>query len=141
MEALRGVNIDVKQGELFGFLGPNGAGKTTTIRCLLDMIRPQSGSICILGIDPQKTPKAVHTQIGYLPGELNIEANLRVKSALRHFTELRGNNVEWDYAHQGYMDTYYFSYMTIILGIFAISACANLLVSDEEKGILDLLMA
>ena len=42
---------------------------------------------------------------------------------------------------QGYMDTYYFSYMTIILGIFAISACANLLVSDEEKGILDLLMA
>jgi ABC-2 type transport system permease protein len=42
---------------------------------------------------------------------------------------------------QGYMDTYYFSYMTIILGIFAISACANLLVSDEEKGILDLLIA
>jgi ABC-2 type transport system permease protein len=105
------------------------------------MIRPQSGSIRILGIDPQKTLKAVHTQIGYLPGELNIEANLRVKSALRHFTELRGNNVEWDYAHQGYMDTYYFSYMTIILGIFAISACANLLVSDEEKGTLDLLMA
>lgn len=42
---------------------------------------------------------------------------------------------------QGYMDTYYFSYMTIILGIFAISACANLLVSDEEKGILDLLVS
>ena len=100
VEALRGVNIDVKRGELFGFLGPNGAGKTTTIRCMLDMIRPQSGSIRVLGIDPQKNPKAVHAQVGYLPGELNIEANMRVKSALRYFIELRGNNVEWDYAHQ-----------------------------------------
>ena len=52
VEALRGVNIDVREGEIFGFLGPNGAGKTTTIRCLLDMIRPQSGSIRLLGIDP-----------------------------------------------------------------------------------------
>lgn len=100
VEALRGVNIDVRRGELFGFLGPNGAGKTTTIRCMLDMIRPQSGLIRVLGIDPQKNPKAVHAQVGYLPGELNIEANMRVKSALRYFTELRGNNVEWDYAHQ-----------------------------------------
>ena len=100
VKALRGVNVAVKRGELFGFLGPNGAGKTTTIRCMLDMIRPQSGSIRILGIDPQKNSKAVHTQIGYLPGELNIEANLRVKSALRYFTELRGYNVEWDYVRQ-----------------------------------------
>ncbi len=100
VEALRGVNIDVKQGELFGFLGPNGAGKTTTIRCMLDMIRPQSGMIQVLGIDPQKDPKAVQAQVGYLPGELNLEANLRVKNALRYFTELRGNHVEWDYALQ-----------------------------------------
>jgi ABC-2 type transport system ATP-binding protein len=100
VEALQGVNVEVKRGELFGFLGPNGAGKTTTIRCMLDMIRPQSGTIRVLGIDPQKNPKAVHAQVGYLPGELNIEANLRVKDALRYFTELRGNNVEWDYTHQ-----------------------------------------
>lgn len=100
VEALRGVNIDVARGELFGFLGPNGAGKTTTIRCILDMIRPQSGSIYVFGLDPQKDPIAVHAQVGYLPGELNLESNLRVKSALRYFTELRGNNVGWDYVHQ-----------------------------------------
>jgi ABC-2 type transport system ATP-binding protein len=100
VEALRGVNVAVERGELFGFLGPNGAGKTTTIRCMLDMIRPQSGSIRVLGKDPQKASKAVHAQVGYLPGELSIEANMRVKSALRYFTELRGNHVEWDYAHQ-----------------------------------------
>ena len=66
VEALRGVNIDVKQGELFGFLGPNGAGKTTTIRCMLDMIRPQSGSIHILGIDPQKTLKVYMPKLAFL---------------------------------------------------------------------------
>lgn len=100
VEALRGVTVSVEQGELFGFLGPNGAGKTTTIRCILDMIRPQSGSIRVLGIDPQADPKVVKAQVGYLPGELNMEPNLRVKSALRYFIELRGNQVEWNYALQ-----------------------------------------
>lgn len=100
VKALRGVNVVVERGELFGFLGPNGAGKTTTIRCMLDMIRPQSGTIRLLGIDPQKNPKAVQAQVGYLPGELNIEPNLRVRSALRYFIDLRGNSVEWDYARQ-----------------------------------------
>lgn len=100
VQALRGVNIDVDRGELFGFLGPNGAGKTTTIRCMLDMIRPQSGSIKVLGYDPQKDPQAVHSRVGYLPGELSIEANLRVKSALRYFIELRGDQVDWEYTRQ-----------------------------------------
>ncbi len=100
VQALRGVDIDVDRGELFGFLGPNGAGKTTTIRCMLDMIRPQSGSIKVLGIDPQKDPEAVHAKVGYLPGELNLEANLKVKAVLRYFIELRGNQVDWDHARQ-----------------------------------------
>ena len=98
VRALQGVNIDVDQGEIFGFLGPNGAGKTTTIRCMLDMIRPQSGSIRVLGFDPQKNPKIVHAKVGYLPGELNLEANMKVSSALRYFVDLRGDRVDWDYA-------------------------------------------
>lgn len=98
VRALQGVNIDVDQGEIFGFLGPNGAGKTTTIRCMLDMIRPQSGSIRVLGFDPQKDPKIVHAKVGYLPGELNLEANMKVSSALRYFVDLRGDRVDWDYA-------------------------------------------
>lgn len=56
VQALRGVNQEVRQGEIFGFLGPNGAGKTTTIRCMLDLIRPNGGSIEILGQNPQKSP-------------------------------------------------------------------------------------
>ncbi len=97
VHALRGVNLEVKHGEMYGFLGPNGAGKTTTIRCMLDLIRPQAGSIEILGMDPQKQAVEVRSQIGYLPGELNLEANVKVLDVLRYFADLRGKVVSWDY--------------------------------------------
>lgn len=100
VHALRGVNLEVKGGELIGFLGPNGSGKTTTIRCMLDMIRPQEGTIRIFGFDPQVNPMEVHARVGYLPGELNMEANMKVARALRYLTELRGNRVDWDYVGQ-----------------------------------------
>jgi len=98
VHALRGVNLEVKQGEIYGFLGPNGAGKTTTIRCMLDLIRPQAGSIDILGLNPQKQALEVRSQVGYLPGELNLEANVKVLDVLRYFADLRGRVVSWDYA-------------------------------------------
>ena len=97
VHALRGVNLEVKQGEMYGFLGPNGAGKTTTIRCMLDLIRPQAGSIEILGMDPQKQAVEVRSQVGYLPGELNLEANVKVLDVLRYFADLRRKVVSWDY--------------------------------------------
>ena len=100
VHALRGVNLEVKGGELIGFLGPNGSGKTTTIRCMLDMIRPQEGTIRIFGINPQEDSKEVHARVGYLPGELNMEANLKVEQVLRYYTELRRNSVDWDYVKQ-----------------------------------------
>lgn len=97
VKALKGVDLVVNCGEIFGFLGPNGAGKTTTIRCLLDMIRPQGGHIRVLGMDPQKDPVAVRARVGYLPGELNLEGNVRVQNVLQYFGRLRGNNLDWDY--------------------------------------------
>jgi len=93
--ALRGVDLVVNKGEIFGFLGPNGAGKTTTIRCLLDLIRPQTGAIRVLGLDPQVDPVAVRARTGYLPGELNLETNLTAEQALRYFNDLRGNRIDW----------------------------------------------
>jgi len=102
VQALRGVDLEVKRGEVMGFLGPNGAGKTTTIRCLLDLIRPDSGTSRVLGIDPQTDPVAVRARVGYLPGELNLEGNLKVESALRYFADLRGTErrVDWAYTHE-----------------------------------------
>jgi ABC-2 type transport system ATP-binding protein len=100
VQALRGVDLSVSRGEIFGFLGPNGAGKTTTIRCLLDLIRPQSGTMRILGIDPAKDPVQVRSHIGYLPGELNLESNLTVKGALHYFNDLRKRKADWTYVRQ-----------------------------------------
>ncbi len=100
IQALRGVNLEVRRGELFGFLGPNGAGKTTTIRCLLDLIRPQAGEVRVLGLNPQANPLAIRARVGYLPGELNLEANLRVEQALRYFDELRGRRTDWSFVRE-----------------------------------------
>ena len=63
------VDLDVNEGEVFGFLGPNGAGKTTMIRTLLDHIRPTSGRAMVFGIETTADPVAIHRRIGYLPGE------------------------------------------------------------------------
>ena len=100
VQALRGVNLDVKRSEIFGFLGPNGAGKTTTIRCMLDLIRPQRGSIEIFQMDPQKDPVAIRNLVGYLPGELNLESNLTVEAQLRYYRDLRGNKIDWNFTRQ-----------------------------------------
>ena len=54
VQAVKGISMRVEQGEIFGFLGPNGAGKTTTIRCMLDVIRPTSGTLRVLGLDAQR---------------------------------------------------------------------------------------
>jgi ABC-2 type transport system ATP-binding protein len=96
-QALHGVNLDVRRGEVFGFLGPNGAGKTTTIRCLLDVIRPSGGVVRVLGLDPQAEPVAVRARVGYLPGELRLDDNMRVRGALRYFNDLRGGAADWHY--------------------------------------------
>lgn len=96
-QALHGVDLEVQRGEIFGFLGPNGAGKTTTIRSLLDLIRPNGGTVRVLGIDPQVDPVAVRSRVGYLPGELHLDDNLTAESALRYFNDLRGGVVDWDY--------------------------------------------
>ena len=100
VQALRGVDLEVKRGEVFGFLGPNGSGKTTTIRCLLDLIRPDGGTLRVLGHDPQRESVAVRAQIGYLPGELHLDEAFTVEAALRFFSRLRGNKTDEAYLRE-----------------------------------------
>ncbi len=100
VQALRGVDLEVRRGEIFGFLGPNGAGKTTTIRCLLDLIRPSGGSVRVLDIDPQADPVSVRARAGYLPGELRLDGNMTVEGALRYFNNLRGGRADWAYVRR-----------------------------------------
>jgi ABC-2 type transport system ATP-binding protein len=100
VKALRGVALEVRRGEIFGFLGPNGAGKTTTIRCLLDLIRPDGGLLRVLGLDPQAEPLAVRARAGYLPGELHLDDNLTAEGALRFFNRLRRGRADWTFVRR-----------------------------------------
>jgi len=65
--AVEDLDLEVEEGEIFGFLGPNGAGKSTTINLLLDFIRPTAGSAEVLGIDAQADPQRVRERVGVLP--------------------------------------------------------------------------
>ncbi|MEU4592879.1 ATP-binding cassette domain-containing protein [Micromonospora aurantiaca (nom. illeg.)] len=66
VDAVRGVNLDVAAGEIFGFLGPNGAGKTTTLRMLATLIEPDGGEATVAGADLRKDPAEVRRRIGYV---------------------------------------------------------------------------
>ncbi len=99
-KALHGVDLKVKRGEILGFLGPNGAGKTTTIRCMLDLIHPQGGTISVLGLNPQAEPEAIKTLVGYLPGELHLDENMTARQVFRYFNRLRGNRSNWDFIEE-----------------------------------------
>jgi ABC-2 type transport system ATP-binding protein len=90
VQAVRGISISVEQGEIFGFLGPNGAGKTTTLRCMLDLIRPTSGSIRVLGMDAQRELHAMHQRIGYLPGDVRLPGQMTGKQIIDYFSRLQG---------------------------------------------------
>ena len=95
VHALRGLDLAVVQGEIFGFLGPNGAGKTTTIRCMLDLIRPNRGMIRVLSLDPQTSPRAVKSRVGYLPGDLKLDGDFTPREFFQHIRKLRRNLRPW----------------------------------------------
>jgi ABC-2 type transport system ATP-binding protein len=84
------VDLEVAEGEVFGFLGPNGAGKTTTIRTLLDLIRPTSGRAFVFDIESSVDPVTIHRRIGYVPGEFALYDRLTGGQTIEYFGNLRG---------------------------------------------------
>ena len=83
------VDLEISDGQVFAFLGPNGAGKTTTIRVLLDLIRPDSGSVRLFGLELRSHSVELRRRIGYLPGELSLYEDLTARELLTHFAHLR----------------------------------------------------
>lgn len=85
--AVDGISLSIPQGSVYGFLGPNGAGKTTTIRMILDIIRPDSGEIRVLGAS---SATQVRDRIGYLPEEKGLYKKMKVWSTIAYFASLKG---------------------------------------------------
>jgi ABC-2 type transport system ATP-binding protein len=78
------VNLNVREGEIFGFIGPNGSGKSTTIRTLLGLIHPSSGSATIFGKDIVKYGPEIKQEVGYLPSEVFYYDDMKVIALLRY---------------------------------------------------------
>src|SRR3984893_11651555 len=84
--AVDGLSFQVPRGEIFGLLGPNGAGKTTTIRMLMDIIKPDAGTVRVLS----EAPGLSRRRVGYLPEERGLYRTLRVTECLVYLGQLKG---------------------------------------------------
>ena len=93
------VTFQVEEGEVFGFLGPNGAGKTTTIRTLMALIRADSGTARMAGLDCWRQSVDIKKLVGYVPGEPALDPNLTGGQILEFFAHLRGG-VDQSYLKQ-----------------------------------------
>src|SRR5450759_3268916 len=78
------INLEIGEGEIFGFIGPNGAGKSTTIRLLMNMIFPTGGSARIMGMDVIRDTKKIKSMVGYIPSDANAYSSMDVHEFLSY---------------------------------------------------------
>lgn len=90
VEAVRGLSLAVRPGEIYGLLGPNGAGKSTTLRMIAGLMHPEQGSIEVCGADTQRQPEAARGHVGYLSTDLNVYNRFTPRELLRIFGEFQG---------------------------------------------------
>jgi len=88
--AVDGLDLDVAEGEVFGFLGPNGAGKSTTISMLLGFLEPSAGTATVLGTDVTEDPRAVRERVGLLPEGFDAVPNLSAREHVQTAIETKG---------------------------------------------------
>jgi ABC-2 type transport system ATP-binding protein len=88
--AVKGINFDIKQGEILGFLGPNGAGKTTTIKMITGLLRITSGSVRVSGIDIQKHMALIKKKLGYMSQKFSLYPLLTVLENIEFFGGISG---------------------------------------------------
>ncbi len=90
IKAVDNLNLEVKEGEIYGLLGTNGAGKTTTLRMLATVFKPTSGTARVSGFDVLENPDKVRSNIGFLSGDTNLYARLRANEIIEYYGGLYG---------------------------------------------------
>ncbi|MFW5647359.1 MAG: ABC transporter ATP-binding protein [Acetivibrio ethanolgignens] len=88
--ALDGLNLEIGKGELFGFVGPNGAGKTTTMRIMAGLLKADSGSVRINGVDAVTQPAKIKEKIGYMPDFFGVYDNLKAMEYMEFYASIYG---------------------------------------------------
>ena len=88
-DAVNGLSLAVQPGRCYGFFGRNGAGKTTTIKCLLNLLRPTSGSVRVCGLDPARDDVAVKSKVAYVPDQIAFYPWMTVRQALDYAASFR----------------------------------------------------
>ncbi|MEL5892877.1 ATP-binding cassette domain-containing protein [Bacteroides sp. GD17] len=97
VEALQGVSLSVKPGELFGIIGPDGAGKTSLFRILTTLLLADSGTATVCGLDVVKDYKAIRRRVGYMPGRFSLYQDLTVEENLNFFATVFHTTIEENY--------------------------------------------
>ena len=91
LDAVNGLSLTVRAGKCYGFFGRNGAGKTTTIKCLLNLLRPDSGTARVFGLDPQKHEVAVKSRLTYVPDMVAFYPWMTVRGTLEYLASFRNH--------------------------------------------------
>lgn len=97
VKALKNINLDVKDNELFGLIGPDGAGKTTLFRILVSLLLPDQGEAQVAGMHVVKDYKELRHHIGYMPGKFSLYQDLTVEENLKFFATIFNTTIEENY--------------------------------------------
>src|SRR6202789_152241 len=89
LDAVNGLSLNVRAGKCYGFFGRNGARQTTTIKCLLNLLRPDSGTARVFGLDPQRNEVAVKSRLAYVPDVVAFYPWMTVRQTLAYFASFR----------------------------------------------------
>ncbi len=89
LDAVNGLSLNVRAGRCYGFFGRNGAGKTTTIKCLLNLLRPDSGGVRVFGLDPRKDEVAIKSRLAYVPDMVAFYPWMTVNETLEYLASFR----------------------------------------------------
>lgn len=97
VQALRGLSLDVGEGEIFGLIGPDGAGKTSLFRILTTLLVADSGTAAVDGMDVVRDYKKIRRRIGYMPGRFSLYQDLTVEENLKFFATVFNTTIEENY--------------------------------------------